>query len=111
MAVNKSTFFPFSSPNVVTVFVAWLNLDLGTDVCFFNGMDAYWKLWIEITFPTYLIILVVMIVFISECYSKFARLIGRKNPVATLATPILLSYEKILRTITAILSFGCTMVW
>ena len=45
-----------------------------------------------------------MIIFISERSTRFARMIGRKNPVATLATLILLSYTKLLRTI--ILSFS-----
>ena len=67
-------------------------------------MDAYWKLWIEVLFPTYLIFLVLMIIFISERSTRFAQLLGKKNPVATLATLILLSYTKLLRTI--ILSFS-----
>ena len=104
VASNASTFFPFSSPNIITIFISWLNLDIGMDTCFFHGMDAYWKLWIDILFPAYLIFLVVMIIFISERSTRFAQLIGRKNPVATLATLILLSYTKLLRTI--ILSFS-----
>ena len=54
----------------------------------------------------YVIVLVVMVVFLSEHYTKFARLIGKKNPVATLATLILLSYTKFLRTVIAIFSFA-----
>ena len=104
VASNFSIFFPFTSPNFVTIFISWLNLDIGLDICFFEGMDAYWKLWIDILFPAYFIILVVMIIFVSERSTRFARLIGRKNPVATLATLILLSYTKLLRTI--ILSFS-----
>ena len=104
VASNISTFFPFTSPNFVTVFISWLNLDIGIDACFFKGMDAYWKLWIDILFPAYLIFLVVIIIFVSERSTRFAQLIGRKNPVATLATLILLSYTKLLRTI--ILSFS-----
>ena len=88
VASNVSTFFPFSSSNFITVFIAWLNLDIGIDTCFFDGMDACWKLWIDVVFPAYLIFLVVMIIFISERSTRFARLIGRKNPVATLATLI-----------------------
>ena len=66
VASNFSTFFPFSSPNFVTVSIAWLNLDIGIDTCFFEGMNAYWKLWIDVLFPAYMIFLVVMIIFISE---------------------------------------------
>ena len=104
VASNFSTFFPFSSPNFITVFIAWLNFDIGIDTCFCVGMDAYWKLWIDVLFSAYLIFLVVMIIYISERSTRFARLIGRKNPVAALATLILLSYTKLLRSI--ILSFS-----
>ena len=41
VAANADTyFFPFLSPNIITVFISWLNLDIGFDVCIFEGMDA-----------------------------------------------------------------------
>ena len=101
---NSGTFF--SASNSVAVLIAWLNLEIGFDVCFIKGLDSYWKTWLQLAFPTYVIILVVAIIFVSERSTKFARLIGRRNPVATLATLILLSYTKILRTIIAALSFA-----
>ena len=45
-----------------------------------------------------------MVIAISERSPRFARLIGRKNPVATLATLVLLSYAKLLQTIIASIS-------
>ena len=102
---NSSVFFQFTT-NFVTVLIAWFNLELGFDICFFEGMDSYWKTWLQLLFPAYIIVLVVMIIFISERSTVFARLIGRKNPVATLATLILLSYTKLLRTVIAALSFA-----
>ena len=103
---NRSTFYPFKEPNFITVFIAWLNLDLGIDTCFFEEMDTYWKTLLHLAFPMYIIFLVVMVIIISERSTRFARLIGQKNPVATLATLILLSYAKLLQTIIAVLSFS-----
>ena len=103
---NRSTFFPFEEPNFVTVFIAWLNLELGIDTCFFDKMNTYWKSLLQLALPVYIIFLVVMIIIISERSTRFARLIGRKNPVATLATLILLSYAKLLQTIIDIFSFA-----
>ena len=85
--------------------MAWLNLELGIDTCFFKGMDMYWKTLLQLAFPAYVIFLVVMVIIISERSTKFARLISRKNPVATLDTLILLSYSKLIQTIIAALSF------
>ena len=103
---NSSTFFPFSTPNIITIFISWLNLELGFDICFFEGMDTYWKIWLHIVFPVYLIFLVILIIIFSESSTKFAQLIGKKNPVATLDTLILLSYAKLLRMIISVLSFA-----
>ena len=103
---NSSTFFPFQEPNYITVFIAWLNLELGIDTCLFEGMDTYLKTLLQLAFPTYVIFLVVTVIVISEHYTRFARLIGRKNPVATLGTLILLSYTKFLHTCIAALSFS-----
>ena len=103
---NSNTFFPFTEPNFITVFVSWLNLEFGIDTCLFEGMDMYWKTLLQLAFPVYIIILVVLVIVISERSTNFARLIGRKNPVATLATLVLLSYTKIIHTIIAALSFS-----
>ena len=103
---NSSTFFPFTEPNFITVFISWLNLEIGIDLCFFEGLDMYWKTLLQLAFPIYVILLVVLIIIISERSTKFARLIGRKNPVATLATLVLFSYTKLIQTIIAGLSFS-----
>ena len=89
----------------VSVFISWLNLDIGFDVCFYEGMDAYTKTWLQLTFPAYIIFLVVAIIWISSRSSTFSNLIGKRNPVATLATLILISYTKFLQTIIIIFSF------
>ena len=105
MSANSAVFFPSSEPSFPTVFVAWLNLDLGIDVCFFDGLDTYIKTWLQLAFPVYIISLVVNIIIVSEYSPRFADLIGRKDPIATLATLILLSYAKLLSITITALSF------
>lgn len=104
IAANSSAFFP--STSFLTIFIAWINLELGIDTCFFENMDAYWKVWIELAFPTFIIVLVVMIIVTSERFVTVAQLVGKRNPVATLDTLILLSYMKFLRIIIASFSFA-----
>ena len=89
----------------VPVFIAWLNLDIGFDTCFINEMDTYIKTWLQLAFPLYIIVLVLLIIWISLCSLRFSKLIGKKNPVATLATLILLSYAKLLQVMIASFSF------
>ena len=103
VAANSAVFFPSSEPSFPTVFVAWLNLDIGVDVCFFDGLDAYTKTWLQLAFPVYIISLVIVVILVSEYSPRFAGLIGKRDPIATLATLILLSYAKLLSvTITAL---------
>ena len=40
VAVSSSTFLPISRPNFATVFISWLNLDLGLDACLFEGTNV-----------------------------------------------------------------------
>ena len=79
------------------MFIAWLNLDLGIETCFYNGMDAYVKTWLQFVFPLYVWALVGIIIIGSHFSGKIAKIFG-SNPVAVLATLFLLSYAKLLRT-------------
>ena len=88
------------------MFVAWLNLDIGIDVCFFDGLDAYTKTWLQLAFPVYIISLVIIVIIVSEYSPRFAGLIGKRDPIATLATLILLSYAKLLSVTITVLSFA-----
>ena len=106
VSAGSAVFFLSSKPSFPSVFVAWLNLDLGIDVCFIDGLDAYIKTWLQLAFPAYIISLVVVVIIVSEYSPKFAGLIGKKDPVSTLATLILLSYAKLLSVTITALSFA-----
>ena len=104
-AADSSLFLSFTEQNFFTVFLAWLNLDLGIDVCYFKDIDAYAKAWLNIMFPIYVITVLILIILVSKYSSRFGEFIGRWNPVATLATLLLLSYTKLLQAIITILAF------
>jgi len=40
IGVNRTTFLPVESTDILSVFVAWLNLDFGVETCFYEGTDA-----------------------------------------------------------------------
>ena len=106
VAANKNNFMPFSRPNVLTIFISFLNLDLGIDRCHIQGMDAYTNAWVSLIYPTYIISLVILVIIISQHSTLFTKIITRGNPVAALATLILVSYTKILHAIIKMLSFA-----
>ena len=104
VAANSPVFLP---PNTATlgIFVSWINLDLGIETCFYDGMESSAKVLLQLVFPIYIYLLATIIIIVSHYWGWFAGLIGRKNPVATLCTLFLLSYSKLLRTIVVILQF------
>ena len=102
--IVASNHCPLPKSSFFSVFVSWLNLELGLDTCFYKGMDTYSKAWLQFAFPTYLIVVLMMVIILSKYSSRFAKIIGKRNPVATLATLILLSYTKIIRNIIDIFS-------
>ena len=103
--INDAIFF--QSKNGYSYFlstlVAWFNLDFGIETCFYNGMDSYSKTWLQFVFPAYTFLLLGLIVLAARNSSKISRLC-RYNAVPVLATLILLSYSKVLRTLIAIFS-------
>ena len=103
VSANHHIFFPQSSNNPASIFIAWLNLDLGIQTCFYSGMDAYAKTWLDLVFPVYIWVIVGFLVYISDRSVTVTKILG-SSPVPVLATLFLLSYAKVLRTIVAALS-------
>ena len=91
--VQENHWFAF-----LQVFVAWLNLDFGIESCFFVGLDAYWKTWLQFLFPFYILAIASVIIVACRYSSRLTYLIGSRA-VPLLATLFLLSYMKLLRTI------------
>ena len=105
---NRNFFFPghTNMANVLTVFVSWLNLDLGIETCFYDGLTAYVLTWLQLVFPVYIWFLVGVIIFCSRYSIKISKLIGH-NPIAVLATLLLMSYTKVLKVCSDTFSYAC----
>ena len=101
--VNRKLFFPANHFNILTVFIAWMNLDLGFETCFFHGLDEYLQTWLQLVFPLYIWIILGSIIFTSRYSITMSKLTG-SNPVAVLATLLLMSYTKILKIIVEVYS-------
>ena len=75
VGVNRNIFLPVESTNLFSIFIAWLNFDFGIETCFYNGMDAYSKTWLQFVFPVYIWVLVGLIILVSHFSHKFAKLL------------------------------------
>ena len=101
--LNEAFFFPNGSIPVVSQFISWLNLELGIEVCLFDGLDGYWNTWLQFAFPAYLFLLIGGIIVGCRYSVWLCRLCG-SHAVPALATLFFMSYTKILLTVTNALS-------
>ena len=103
--------------SLVRLTISWVNLDLGIPSCFIRGMSTCQKIGLQFAFPLFLLSIVVLIIVICKAgqwsglssirvvrllSGKVSLLIGSKA-VPVLATLLLLSYTKFLRTTILIL--------
>ena len=101
---SQAAFFPPQiNSSFFSIFIAWLNLDLGIETCFYDGLDVYAKTWLQFVFPLYIWFMVITIIVASHYFSTASRLFGN-NAVQVLATLFLLSYTKILRVVITVFS-------
>ena len=109
ISINIPVFFTELNHFTPTyTFISLANLDLGIQTCFYNGMDDYAKMWLQLAFPFYLIFIATLIIIASRYSTTIQRLTARRA-LPVLATLFLLSYTKILRIVSSVLFFYSTI--
>ena len=117
ISANKHLYYRQTSVNPVTLFISWLNLDIGIETCFFNGLTAYSKTWLQFVFPLYIWAIAGLIIITAKYSDRVAKVMGN-NGVPVLATLFLLSYSKLFNTVITAMSYttlyttqGQKLVW
>ena len=87
------------------IFIAWLNLDFGIEMCFVKDLNAFWKSLLQYIFPLYICSIVVFIIWGARRSTRLTRLLGSKA-VSVLSSLILLSYTKLLRNVYQSLNYA-----
>ena len=109
ISINTSVIFAEINHFTPTyTFISIANLDLGIQTCFYNGMDDYAKMWLQLAFPFYLIFIATLIIIISRYSTTIQRLTARRA-LPVLATLFLLSYTKFLHIVCSVLFFYSTI--
>ena len=58
ISINTPVFFPSTNEIIpACTFISLANLDFGVQICFYNGMDDYAKMLLQLSFPFYLMII------------------------------------------------------
>ena len=96
--------FCYDSNSPDCTILSLLNLDLGIETCFYDGMDGYTKMCLQLVFPSYLMIISFTLIIGSRHSSKLQRLTANRI-LKVLATLFLLSYTKVLLTVCQVLFF------
>ena len=86
----------------IYIITSFVNLNLGITVCFYNGMDDYAKVWLQLLFPSYLILLTISLIIASHYSTTVHRFTARRG-LSVLSTLFVLSYTKILSTVSSVL--------
>ena len=110
VSINKTLLFPTHLLSTIPLYVmiAMANLDLGVELCFYNGMDDYAKVWLRLAFPFYLMFIATLLIIASR-YFRIVQRVTAQRGLPVLATLFLLSYTKILSTTCTVL-FSYTKV-
>ena len=108
VSINSFIIFTHEQTAAAHVLVSLANLDFGIEMCFYNGMDDYSKTWLQLAFPVYIIFIAMLLIITSRYSNKVQRLTARRA-LAVLGTLFLLSYTKILRTVSYVLFFYSTI--
>ena len=103
ISINYSTFC-HEKYSVYCTLLHLLNLDLGIETCFYNGMDDYAKMWLQLIFPSYLLTIAFALI-IGSRYSNTIQKLTSRRALQVLATLFLLSYTKLLLTVCKTLFF------
>ena len=95
IAYAHPNIFRTDQPAFPWIFVSWLNLDLGFEICAYNGMTGIQYIWLSFGYIFCLICTLIFIIYLSHRFIRFTRLIQR-NAINVLATIIILAYNRVL---------------
>ena len=108
--VNNAILFSFQDIEnnayyIITLPIAWINLDFGIETCFSDKLDQLIKTGLQFVFPVYIWCIAGLIILICHYSTRATKLFGN-NSVAVLATLFLLSFGKLFRNITDVLTYA-----
>ena len=96
---NQTVFFPEGFFRGYIIFISWLNLDFGIETCFYDGMNQIAYTGLLFVFPVYIWILAGLIVVLCRYSVRVSKFFSTSDPVAVLATIILLSFNSLAQNI------------
>ena len=100
---NESYFIKITS-----LFISWLNLNLGFPLCFYDGMTELQKAGLTLLFPIYLLFIIGLLIILSRFSTAVSNRLS-KSSVQVLVTVVHLSFTQLLQAVLAV--FGSAEVF
>ena len=97
--VNANIFFQGNQRGFLFWFLSWVNLDVGFPLCFYDGMTESAKAGLQYVFPTYIIIMIVVIIAISQRSLRMQRIISQLDGIHVLVSMFYISFLKLFRIV------------
>ena len=102
---NESFFFFI---RFMSLFISWLNLNLGFPLCFYDGMTELQKAGLTLLFPIYLLFIIGLLIILSRFSTAVSNHLS-KSSVQVLVTVVHLSFTQLLQAVLAV--FGSAVVF
>ena len=102
--IEEDYLFRHNPVQVLSLFISWINLDFGINICFAPGLTGYIKTWLQFVFPIYIFSIMVVIIICAKWSNFLQRIVGSQI-VPVLATLSLLSFTKLIRSVIHVLYF------
>jgi len=107
--VSMYSFKIFPGRGITYIITMLLNLDLGIEVCFYDGMTMYTATWLRFLFPAYLLLIIMGLAMASRYSAKIEKL-TRRRIIPVSATLYLLTLNKLIM-ITSQVIFSYSVVY
>ena len=102
--IEEDYLFLHNPVQVLSLFISWINLDFGINICFAPGLTGYIKTWLQFVFPIYIFVIMAVIIICGKWFKFLQRIVGSQI-VPVLATLSLLSFTKLIRSVIQALHF------
>ena len=104
--VNANIFLQGNKSGFLFWFLSWTNLDSGFPMCFYDGMTESAKLGLQYVFPSYIILMLAIIIALSKHSILLQRILSRFDCLHMLVTMLYISFLKLFRTMIDTFTFA-----
>ena len=99
VVVNSNIFFQSNKSGFLFWFLSWTDMDSGFSMCFYDGMTQPAKLGLQYVFPSYTIVMIVVIIVLSQHSLLMQRIFSQLDGIHVLVSMLYISFLKLFHTV------------